>query len=145
MQNVKTCFCLHIFSCTNCQITLMGHTLRHSCFLEFSFINLPVLVFVPIPIVSQGSMFLNVIIILFTTMICFPTHSDIECTYVMHASHMSPSHGGLLAYYHMVAIFLSRFLPGNRRLGSELDNQKESIGSIFKSQALNLSLNDFSR
>ncbi len=42
-------------------------------------------------------MFLDVIIILFTTMICFPTHSAIECAYVMCASHMSLSHGGLLA------------------------------------------------
>jgi hypothetical protein len=55
------------------------------------------------------------------------------CAYVMCALHMPLSHGGLLAHYHVVAISSCRFLPGNWRPGSELDNQKQSIGTVFMS------------
>ena len=53
--------------------------------------------------------------------------------------HMPPSCGGSLAHYHVAAISLPRFFLGNQRPGSEPDSQKESIGGIFKSWALNLS------
>jgi hypothetical protein len=56
---------------------------------------------------------------------------------------MPPSHGGLLAHYHMVAISSPRFLPGNRRPGLELDNQKQLIGTVFMSRALNLGVEQF--
>jgi hypothetical protein len=56
---------------------------------------------------------------------------------------MPPSCGGSLAYYHVAAISSPRFLLGNRRLGLEPDSQKESIGGIFESQALNLSFERF--
>jgi hypothetical protein len=46
------------------------------------------------------------------------------------------------AAHHMVFISPHRFLPGNWKLGSELAHQKESIGTIFMSHALNLSWND---
>ena len=57
--------------------------------------------------------------------------------------HMPPSHGGSLAHYHMAAISSPRFLLGNWRPGSEPDSQKESIGGIFESLALNLSFERF--
>ena len=59
--------------------------------------------------------------------------------------HFPPSHGGSLAHYHVVIISFPRFFPGNRRLGSEPADQKESIGTILKSQVPNMGLNDFSR
>jgi hypothetical protein len=42
----------------------------------------------------------------------------------------------------MVFISPHRLLLGNRKLGSESAHQKESIGTIFMSRALNLSWND---
>ena len=57
--------------------------------------------------------------------------------------HMPPSRGGSLAHYHVAAISSPRFLPGNRRPGSEPDSQKESIGGIFESRALNLNFQRF--
>jgi hypothetical protein len=45
--------------------------------------------------------------------------------------------------HHMVAISSPRFLLSNQRLGSEPDSQKESIGTIFKSLALNLRVEQF--
>ena len=65
------------------------------------------------------------------------------CAYVMCALHMPPSRGGSLAHYHVVAISSCRFLPGNQRLRSELDNQKQSIGTVFMSRALNLGVEWF--
>jgi len=59
--------------------------------------------------------------------------------------HFPPSRGGSLAHYHVVIISFPRFFPGNRRLGSEPADQKESIGTILKSQVPNMGLNDFSR
>jgi hypothetical protein len=43
---------------------------------------------------------------------------------------------------HVVAISPHRFLPGNQKLGLESAHQKELIGTIFMSRALNLSWND---
>jgi hypothetical protein len=57
--------------------------------------------------------------------------------------HMPPSCGGSLAYYHVAAISSPRFLLGNQRPGLELDSQKESIGGIFESWALNLNFKQF--
>jgi hypothetical protein len=45
----------------------------------------------------------------------------------------------------VVAISTHRFFPDNRKPGSESGHQKESIGTIFMSRALNLSWNDFLR
>jgi len=63
-----------------------------------------------------------------------------------HPSTASPSsHGGSPAHHHVVAISPHGFLPDNRKPGSESDRQKESIGTIFMSRALNLSWNDLFR
>jgi len=74
----------------------------------------------------------------------FP-ESPIADALMLYALHFPPSRGGLLACYHMVIISFPRFFPGNWRLGSEPADQKESIGTILKSQASNMGLNDFSR
>ena len=57
----------------------------------------------------------------------------------------SLSHGGLQDLYYMITISIHRFLLDNQKLGSELGHQKELIGTIFMSCALNLSWNDFLR
>jgi hypothetical protein len=48
----------------------------------------------------------------------------------------------LAGCHHVVSILPHRFLLGNWKLGSESAQQKESIGTIFMSHALNLSWNN---
>ena len=55
---------------------------------------------------------------------------------------ISLSCGGLWAAYHVVSISPHRFFLGNWKLGLESAHQKESIGTIFMSCALNLSWNN---
>ncbi len=53
---------------------------------------------------------------------------------------ISLSRGGSRAPHHVVAISPHRFLPGNRKPGSESEHQKELIGTVFMSCASNLRL-----
>ena len=95
------------------------------------------------------SILVNVIRILYTitrclTMRAFRVLSSPSLMRLCYARlHMPPSRGGSLAHYHVVAISSPRFLLGNRRPGSEPDEQKKSICSIFKPQALNLRVERF--